>query len=639
MKLRLLSPILVTAILTSCSKVEQPKDSVSDSNAEQPKPSVSNLHRSLGAYGGYTLSKPKLDRLEEIYLKPMQAASFNTLDLKLQPTNLDLAGFPERKQALEDLVGRVRAHGLDLGLYLYPHPHDASRDPVASQAPAWVGPDGAENPKLYSLAHWQAWQELFSNLLELAEATSAMPVSALKIDLETMANSAISFDDQTWGKFAMEHSLDAAATRETRRKILEDAGKAADYDAAFKAAIQANLRRLADEVLKRNPKVQLGFMPAHPGNFIYEAAMTNFTRPDGSFIADDWSLYNGNGINKSVEEAHAKILKINPKATFIPWFRINNYAPGVFESHAYHAALTYGGYNFWTLLMLDPDQKQVDLALPSNAKPADYWKSLGQANSLVQARLAAGHSTPDAEQVPLTKIEPLVAQLDLNKVQFPDLPPTTAARPSGSHPLLLREQSVIFFHSRAGETTEIKIRHVAGNRQPIGLRYNILNGEKRVLRDEAISPGAEETIRFVAPETGIYALATAGGDAGPWYSIRIKDQHHALDTRNTAYFFVEKTTPAKFFAWSPRGRSGTQLSTGRTQQVSVSFGAEIPPQLLVERQSLPLPGDGGEALLPVSLGFPEKRPAGLYTQDVFVKSTAEQPTFLIPAKDFLPWQQ
>jgi hypothetical protein len=88
--------------------VEQPKDSVSDSNAEHPKASVSNLHRSLGAYGGYTLSKPDLDRLEKIYLKPMQAASFNTIDLKLQPTNLNLTGSPDRRQALEDLVRRVR---------------------------------------------------------------------------------------------------------------------------------------------------------------------------------------------------------------------------------------------------------------------------------------------------------------------------------------------------------------------------------------------------------------------------------------------------------------------------------------------------------------------------------------------------
>jgi hypothetical protein len=201
---------------------------------------------------------------------------------------------------------------------------------------------------------------------------------------------------------------------------------------------------------------------------------------------------------------------------------------------------------------------------------------------------------------------------------------------------LLRDQSVIFFHSRAGETTEIKIRHVAGNRQPIGLRYNILDREKRVLRDEAISPGAEEAIRFVAPEAGLYSLVTTGGLAGPWYSITIKDQHHALDTRNRAYFFVENT--AKFFAWSPRGRSGTQLRTGRTQQVSVSFGEEIPTQMLVEGQALPLPVDGAEPLLPVSLGVPEKRAQGLYTQDVFIKSTVEKPTFLIKEKDFLPWQ-
>ena len=636
MKLRFLSPILVTAALTSCSKVEQPKDSVSDSNAEQPKASVSNLHRSLGAYGGYTLSKPDLDRLEKIYLKPMQAASFNTLDLKLQPTNLNLTGSPERRQALEDLVRRVREHGLDLGLYLYPHPHDAKRDPAVSEAPAWIGPNGVENPTLYSLAHWQAWQELFGNLLELAEATSTMPVSALKIDLETMSNSAISYDDQTWEKFATEHRLDVAATRETRRKILEDAGMASDYETAFKAAVQANLRRLADEVLKRNPKVQLGFMPAHPGNFIYEAAMTNFTRPDGSFIADDWSLYNGNGMDESAAKGLAKIRKINPKASVIQWFRLNNYVPRSFESHAYHVALTSDGYSFWTLQMLDPDLKKTDLALPPKAKPSDYWESLGKANAQVRTRLATGHTTPDTVQVPLAKIEPLVAQLDLNVVQFPDLPPTTAARPSGSRSLLLRDQSVIFFHSRAGETTEIKIRHVAGNRQPIGLRYNILDREKRVLRDEAISPGAEEAIRFVAPEAGIYSLVTTGGLAGPWYSVTIKDQHHALDTRNRAYFFVENT--AKFFAWSPRGRSGTQLRTGRTQQVSVSFGEEIPTQMLVEGQALPLPVDGAEPLLPVSLGVPEKRAQGLYTQDVFIKSTVEKPTFLIKEKDFLPWQ-
>jgi len=625
MKISFLSPILVTATLASFSM------------AEQPKVSVSDHHRSLGAYGGYTLSKPDLDRLETLYLKPMQAASFNTLDLKLQPTNLNLTGSPERRQALEDLVHRVRQHGLDLGLYLYPHPHTASRDSAASKAPAWVGPNGVENPTLYSLAHWQAWQELFGNLLELAEATSTMPVYALKIDLETMSNSAISYDDQTWEKFATEHRLNVAATRESRRKILEDAGMASDYETAFQAAVQANLRRLADEVLKRNPKVRLGFMPAHAGNFIYEAAMTSFTRPDGSFIADVWNLYNGQGMDESVAKVLARIRKINPKASVIQWFRLNNYAPGSLESHAYHVALTSDGYSFWTLLMLDPGLKKAELALPPNAKPSDYWESLGRANSQVKNRLAAGHSTPDAEQVPLAKIQPLVAQLDLNVVQFPDLPATTAARPNGSHAFLLRDQSVIFFHSRAGETSEIKIRHVAGNRRPTGLHYNIMDREKRVLRDESISPGAEETIRFVAPETGIYSLVTTGGSAGgAWYSVTIKDQHHALDTRNKAYFFVENTT--KFLAWSPRGRSGTQLRTGRTQEVSVSFGEEIPTQTLVEGLELSLPAGNQEPLLPITLGIPEKRTEGLYTQDVFIKSTAEKPTFLIPGKDFLPWQ-
>lgn len=609
----------------------------SKSAAAEPSMTIAKS-ASLGAYGGYSLSKPDLDRLEKLYLKPMQAASFNTIDLKLQPTNLNLAGSPERRQALEDLVHRVREHGLDLGLYLYPHPHDSSRDPASSKAPAWIGPNGVENPTLYSLAHWRAWEELFGSLLELAETTCPMPVSALKIDLETMSNSAISYDDQTWEKFATEHRLDVAATRESRRKILEDAGVASNYHAAFKEAVQANLRRLADEVLKRNPKVQLGFMPAHPGNWIYEAAMTNFTRADGRFIADDWSLYNGNGMDESVVKAFAKIREINPKASVIQWFRLNNYAPKSFESHAYHVALTSDGYSFWSLQMLEPDLKKTDLALPPNAKPSDYWDSLGKANSQVRARLAAGHSTPDAVQVPLAKVEPLVAQLDLNVVQFPDLPPTTAARPSGSRSFLLREQSVIFFHSRAGDTTEIKLRHVAGNRRPIGLRYNILNMEKRVLRDESISPGAEEAIRFVAPETGIYSLVTTGGLGGPWYSVTIKDQHHALDTRTTkAYFFVENT--AKFFAWSPRGRSGTQLRTGRTQQVSVCFGEEIPTQILVEGQAFPMPDGGREPLLPISLGIPEKRPEGAYTQDVFVKSTAEMPTFLIPDRDFLPWQR
>ena len=60
--------------------------------------------------------------------------------------------------------------------------------------------------------------------------------------------------------------------------------------------------------------------------------------------------------------------------------------------------------------------------------------------------------------------------------------------------------------------------------------------------------------------------------------------------------------------------------------------------MLVEGQALPLPVDGAEPLLPVSLGVPEKRAQGLYTQDVFIKSTVEKPTFLIKEKDFLPWQ-
>ena len=589
----------------------------------------------MQGYGGVNLDTVNWELLESTYLTPMRDAGFTGIELKLMPHDLRLEESPERVANFGKLTEKISAHGLDFEIYMYPTPHDAKRPISGSKAIAWMGEDGAPNERLYSLSQWAAWNELFRNVISLASVTKGMPVTALKIDLETMSNSAVSYDDATWGDFAAIHQLDAVAPPESRAAVLRGKELTAAYEESYRDAVKRNFQRLATEILKRNPDLQLGFMPAHPGNWIYDLALKYFSRPDGSTIADTWVLYNGNGVDEAMMEEISEIRAINPRASVRVWFRLNTYSPEAFESHAYHAAMLADGYSFWALHMLLPDQKLVELALPQGTTATDYWKAFGQANALVRKSLSEGKSRPDADQVPLMKIEPLVAQLDLDLVYIPNLVLRKGPRPTGMTSYTLRDQSVIYFAGKTGEETEITIRHAAGNQRPTSLQYAILGPDRKVLRNEAIAPGGSEVIRFTAPQDGLHTLVVSGGVGnGAWYSVGFRDQFHAISCHPQAYFFLD--APTRGIIWSPGDLSKSSICTGRGQIVRFAPEGHAPIDLR-EGDLLPLKDYSNPFAF--SLSKPDNLDrAAFYSQDVFIKSPASAPAFIAPSIEFLPFE-
>lgn len=600
--------------------------------SQDPAPA---LGRVMQGYGVVQLDQMNWDLLNSVYFAPMRDAGFTGVELKLGPADLRLEEFPERVANFLKLAKTVSDYGLGLEIYMYPTPHDAKRPISGSKAAAWMGEDGTPNERVYSLSQWEAWEELFTNVISLASTTKGTSVTALKLDLETINNAAVSYDDATWGGFAQMNGLDVTALPGSRAAVLKTEERTAAYQDFYWEAVARNLHRLATEILKRNPDLQLGFMPAHPGNRICDLALKNFTRPDGAIIADTWVLYNGSGVTPAMMDEMESIRAVNPKASVRVWFRLNTYLPEALESHAYHAAMLADGYSFWALRMLLPDQRALELALPKGVAAADYWKAFGHANANVRQSLSEGKSQPDAERVPLMKIEPLVAKLDLDLVSIPNLPLRQAPRPSGSYHYTLRDQSVIHFTGKAGEETDITIRHAAGDRRPISLQYAILGPDRKLLRNEAIAPGATEIIHFVASQDGLQTLVVSGGvGSGAWYSVGFRDQFHAIDCHPQTYFFLEQ--PVEGALWSTGDLSQTSISTGRGQIVRFAPTDHAKVDLR-EGDLWPLQDLSNPQVFSLSVPDDLDRTA-FYSQDVFIKSPTSDPTFIVPSMEFLPFE-
>jgi len=133
----------------------------------------------LCGYSGFWLDRGDAGLIDERLLKPMADAAFNVVDLKIQPTDFDL-GEAEQMRRFEQLCARVKARGLVLTTYVYPHPHHGGRVPrIHADLPAFVRADGVEVPEQFSLIHWDVWRRVFDNAFQLAEASLTLPVAAV----------------------------------------------------------------------------------------------------------------------------------------------------------------------------------------------------------------------------------------------------------------------------------------------------------------------------------------------------------------------------------------------------------------------------------------------------------------------------
>lgn len=351
----------------------------------------------LSGYFGFWI-----DRESEIpvdtYADLMQKSAFNTVQIKIQPTRLDLSK-ADQLNRLKQIVEAFQSRGMVVLVYVYPHPHDGIRDEkLDADLPPFVGADGQRVANRFSLIHWPTWRKIFDNAFQLARASRELPIAGVQFDLETLHNDGISYDDAAWQKFVLLHSaLNPATPPKGRLAALQAAKLDQAYADWFRAQLLEVARRMEREMHAENPSLVLGMMPASENPF-YAPFVAALATDKAPAIMDNWCMYNASGYGPEVLKEQQRIKAANAHNLFVPWLRVNNYRPGDITVQGYHAIKNTDGYSSWSLGMLVPGKGPIPMMyqLPADYKPADYWRAYQRANEQVRADLAPGITTASA---------------------------------------------------------------------------------------------------------------------------------------------------------------------------------------------------------------------------------------------------
>ena len=565
--------------------------------------------RQLSAYEGFNPGNPLCtpDKWETLLFIPMEKAGFNTIELKIQPYQERRLDVFKYEKDLTDLVNLATKHGLEFQVYLYPSPYSGDRRidwEEHKKLPALVTENGREYPGRFSLIDYGVWHEAFAHAFDFAKLSLKIPITAVKLDIETIANSGMSYDDKAWQKFCMANPDCKADTPADKRfTALKDANAVDKYRKWFIGEFEKTVIKFEKEMHSINPKLKLGLMPTS-----YEWVSDGFIKylgtQDAPAIIDDWCMYNGEGYCNEVKKRRDKIKQKNPNNLFIPWFRINSYHAEDIPAQAYHAAINCDGYSNWTLTMLCSEKPSGVYELPAKYTSDDYWNAYRKANDAISLDISE-NTLKTGSRIPFAPPKPLVMPIDYSVVTIPDLVPAgSGSDVSAQKKFTLRGQQTIFIYADAGEEIKVTLVHEAGKDRPTALLYALLDKNKNKLRNEMIPPGVSETFTVVAPESGVCALVISGRDA--WYGVTVYNKHYAFDARRGTYFFG---APLRVFV------AGTDSGNPALAIHSRSEQAYMCNRNLVV----------GEEKHPVSLkaGFnelifekPEKPIEGYYTQDL-----------------------
>ena len=496
----------------------------------------------LSGYTGLFIGK-NTDHVERM-IDALSANGFNSIDVKLQDgrRTYDIDG---RKAKLKGLIDRAHVKGLAFNVYLYPVPGDGGRKPEWDEhaaLPCPVDAQGCAIPNAFLLTESKVWKRLFFHGLRYAELQSELGFDSLRFDIETISL-AVSYDDATWrGYVANRRELDASMPVAQRRAALDAKGLAKDYEASFLKNVTTAVADFVGALRERSPKIVLGYMPAdyHPLSVCFDDTLATNDVPA---ILDAWDLYNGGGYASSVKERAEAAKKRHPMNRFVAWIRPNTYAVGTIASAAYHTAANVDGYSMWSLMMLDDAiaVKPKSMALPKGVTGTDYLREYGRANAAIRKDIAEGTLSTPMRIAPI-KIRPLVAPLKWDAIDFPAIGPEGDGTGDDAA-VILRNAQTIYIYAKIGQEIRVTIEHLAGSKRPLALQYALLGEKCGLLRNEAVSPGGDETFAVWAPETGLYALRITGGEDGQaWYSIKVHAPlHWTVDARRGTYLFRPQT--------------------------------------------------------------------------------------------------
>ncbi len=595
----LLGLVVATSFLTSCA------------NARSLPPRI------LSGYNGFWLDSGSITDCVDRYLEPMRAAGFTACDFKIHPSNFDLKD-PQQFNRLKELAQAIDSRGMLFLTYVFPHPYDGRRDPVAhAELPAFVREDGSVVEEKFSLVHWATWRRLFDNTFQLAQASLKLPIAAVRIDIETIQNVGISYDDQAWDCFTAEHNIALDVPAADRVSFLKKKQLFNAYNQWFFRQLDIIAQRLERELHAINPDLMLGYMPSVAGSF-KDPFTRHLATERAPAIIDNWTMYNGEGFNQAVLDEQARVKAMNPNNLSIPWLRINSYCPEDIAVQAYHAGFTTDGYSNWDMFMLRAEYQTAPNShrLPAPYTPVEYYDAYRLANEQLLADLKDGKTQPTG--IPFKPATPLSAPLRIDDITVPQLQP--AGNGTGEPRwFVLRNRRVIYIHAQAGEDIKVDLRHLAGDSRRIALQYAVIDADHNKLRNESIMPGDTESFTCTAPKTATYALIVTGGiDGLAWYGVRVHNQHMGVLAEPQTYFFYTEdfdvwvsrshpTKPARVKARTDIDIEIFKVRFNRDKATETSVTSEI---------TFDLPVDQEVSVL--HLGKPIKIPQGLYTQDIYV---------------------
>lgn len=501
--------------------------------AELPK-------RILSGYSGMFLGS-NTDHVEKM-IRELGKYKFNSIEVKIQHErrSMDLPGHVDEVARLAKLANE---NGLIFQIYLYPIPYDGVRRKDWEEHAALPTPVDAQGnivETAFNLSAPEVWKQLFKHAYQFVKLREKIPFATLKFDIETIAH-AYSYDDATWGKFcAANPGFPEATEPSEREKLLKSRDELPRYQAFFEQEVEKAVKEFAGSLHAIDPTLILGYMPAHHGwmSKVFNRSLATEKTPA---IVDGWDMYNGEGYTDRIAEHGKRIKDAHKNNRFVPWLRPNSYEPEDITISAYYGAANCDGYSLWSLAMLDENtNKRRGYDLPGGREAALYLEAFKSANEAIYADLKENTiGTP--QRIAYRPVKALVSPLDYSKTTVPELLP--AGTGEGPTPrLVLRDQQTIFIYAKAGEEIKVALSHIAGNARPIALRYALFDRDKKVLREEAVSVGSRDVFTVMAPHTGTYALAVAGGVGGQaWYGVEVFTPYFAVDARTKAYFFNPQT--------------------------------------------------------------------------------------------------
>lgn len=569
----------------------------------------------LSMYSGFCLKKSNLKKFEKNYLVPMGKAKFNVCDLKLH--SLHKLSDPELSLKLKELSYVINKNGMVFTAYTYAHPR--RRNPkYHAKLSAYVDEHGRTVPNKFSLIHYEVWRTIFNNAFRLAKASQTVEIAAVKFDVEVIHSNAISYDDQSWQKFAQEKDLPSDIPASERFTYLQKEEIQKEYERWFYQQYEKLAERLEKELHAINPELSLGVMPF--SKQISKAFAKKFGTKRAPVIVDYWGMYNGSGFDSTIRKKQKQIKALAPNILFVPWFRINSYYPESITCNAYHAASYCDGYSSWVGAMLVSSTKarRKVYQLPSGTTSQQYYAAYKGANVAVLKDIKSNSKT--ASLIPMKKMKPLVSKLSLENVTIPQLQSVGAGR-GKAKTFILREQQIIYFNANSAESVKFEIAHLAGKKRPLALQYIIFDSEKNTLRNEAVSPGEKTVFDITFPKTGTGALVVTGGSGGQaWYSVKVHSRHIGLLAKKHAYFMKR----ANFYVLpSKNNEDYIKVQLGpRSQcgQISINGTYKNISNTKAYKFSL----DSSKPIK-VNLYKRKKMPKGFYFQDIFVTVKSDSP--------------